>query len=231
VHELARPGKSGLRDSTLRDYGADLDNEVLPRFGHLKVPKVTADKIARFVRDLSGRGLSGGRVKNILKPLQGTLKLGVRRGLIFQSPFDLLTADERPKETPRKDHEWSPDEMDALLAASEALAREKDAKYDYSPILRVAAYTGLREAEVLGLRWRDLDLKKREIHVRQRRTGSRRVPRSTSRPASTSAAPSLGYPTIQQTRTRRQRLPANPPWQLIGKYSPEPAGIPRPEIA
>lgn len=113
------------------------------------------------------------RIKNILKPLQGTLKLGLRRGLIYKDPFDLLTADERPRETPRRHHEWSPDEMDALLAASEALAREKNAKYDYSPILRVAAYTGLREGEVLGLRWCDVDLKKREIHVRHQisRTG------------------------------------------------------------
>jgi integrase len=158
--------KGGLRDSTLRDYRADLDNEILPRFGHLKVPKVTADEIARFVRDLSGRGLSGSRIKNILKPLQGTLKLGVRRGLIFQSPFDLLTADERPRETPRKHHEWSPEDINALLAASEALAKDKDAKYDYAPILRMAAYTGLREGEILGLRWHDVDLKKREIHVR-----------------------------------------------------------------
>ncbi|MDH4341289.1 MAG: hypothetical protein OEW52_11410 [Thermoleophilia bacterium] len=123
--------KSGLRQSTLRDYRADLDNEILPRFGHLKVAKVTPDEIARFVRDLSGRGLSGSRIKNILKPLQGTLKLGLRRGFIPQDPFTLLTPDERPKETPRTHHEWSPEEIDALLGASEALAKEKNAKYDY----------------------------------------------------------------------------------------------------
>jgi len=37
----------------------------------------------------------------------------------------------------------------------------------------VAAYTGLREGELLGLRWCDVDLKKREIHVRHQlsRTG------------------------------------------------------------
>lgn len=165
--------KNGLRDSTLKDYRADLDNEILPRFGHLKVGQVTADEVARFIRDLTDSGLSGSRIKNILKPLQGTLKLGLRRGLILQDPFTLLTPDERPRETPRKHHEWSPEELDALLKASESLAKQKNAKYDYSPILRVAAYTGLREGEVLGLRWCDVDLKKREIHVRHQisRTG------------------------------------------------------------
>lgn len=165
--------ENGLRDSTLKDYRADLDNEILPRFGHLKVAKVTADEIAHLIRDLSTRGLSGSRIKNILKPLQGTLKLALRRGYIPQDPFSVLTPDEWPRETARKHHEWSPEEMIALLAASEALAKEKDAKYDYSPILRVAAYTGLREGEVLGLRWHDVDLKKREIYVRHQisRTG------------------------------------------------------------
>lgn len=158
--------KNSLRESTLKDYRADLDNEILPRLGHLKAPRVTADEIAHLIRDLTDRGLSGSRIRNILKPLQGALKLGLRRGLILQDPFNLLTPDERPRAGTKHHHEWSPEDMNKLLAASEALAKEKDAKLDYSPILRVAAYTGLRQSEVLGLRWCDVDLKRHQIHVR-----------------------------------------------------------------
>src|SRR5262249_56070844 len=35
-------------------------------------------------------------------------------------------------------------------------------------LLLLAAFTGLRSSELRGLRWADVDLKKGEIHVRQR---------------------------------------------------------------
>ena len=158
--------KGALREATLSDYRADLNNVILPRLGHLKVGRVTADVIAALIHDLRGKGLSGSRIKNILKPLNGTLKLALRRSLISQNPYEQLTADERPTSRNREHHIWSPEEINKLIDASKALARERDSKYDYSLLLYVAVYTGLRLGELLGLRWRDLDLKRGAIDVR-----------------------------------------------------------------
>jgi len=38
----------------------------------------------------------------------------------------------------------------------------------WRPLLMTAIFTGLRSSELRGLRWRDVDLKKGEMHVRQR---------------------------------------------------------------
>ena len=38
----------------------------------------------------------------------------------------------------------------------------------WRPLLLTAIFAGLRASELRGLRWRDVDLDKREIHVRQR---------------------------------------------------------------
>lgn len=51
-----------------------------------------------------------------------------------------------------------------MLAASASLAERRVSKYDYTP-LRVAAQLGLRQGEVLGLRWRDFDRDARLLHV------------------------------------------------------------------
>lgn len=74
--------------------------------------------------------------------------------------------DERPREAPREQHEWSACEIDALLSSAESLGQLPEARYDYSTLLRTAVYVGPRIGELLGLRWRDVDLKNREIHIR-----------------------------------------------------------------
>jgi integrase len=132
---------------------------------------------------LRAEGLSGSTVKNTLKPLQGTMKLALRRGLIPQNPFDLLMPDERPKEAPREQHEWSPREIDALLSSSESLGQLPEARYDYSTLLRTAIYVGPRIGELLGLRWCDVDLKNREIHIRHQIRGGQLVAPKTPKAA------------------------------------------------
>jgi integrase len=158
--------KQGLRDSTLSDYRAALDKVLLPRFGHLKVGRVSTDEIAALISELRRDGLSGPRIKNILKPLNGTMKLALRRGLIPQNPFDLLTRDEQPKMNLRERHDWSPEHITDLLAAAAAIATRPDAKYDYTLLLRVGIFTGPRLGELLGLRWCDIDLKNNVINIR-----------------------------------------------------------------
>jgi integrase len=53
----------------------------------------------------------------------------------------------------------SPDEVRKIMA---------HAKPRWRPLLVAATFTGLRASELRGLRWEDVDLKKCELHVRQR---------------------------------------------------------------
>ena len=65
---------------------------------------------------------------------------------------------------------WNDDEIRALIEASEHLARQPEARYDYSPILRLGVYTGLRLGELLGLQWSDINFEKKEFHVERQWT-------------------------------------------------------------
>jgi integrase len=126
------------------------------------------------------RGLSGSRISNVLKPLNGVLNLALRRGLIAENPLRLLTPDERPRVLRRERFVWSPDAVNALLDAAGVLASKPDSKYDYGPLLLTAVYTGMRQSELLGLRWCDVDLKEGAIQVRLQwtRTGELAEPKT-----------------------------------------------------
>ena len=60
--------------------------------------------------------------------------------------------------------------MAALVEAAEYLARQPEARYDYSPLIKIALATGLRLGELLGLTWADVDLHAGELHVRRQWT-------------------------------------------------------------
>lgn len=103
-----------------------------------------------------------------LKPLSGVLGYAVRRNVIASSPFDVLTDDDRPERAEKEPpHEWTDEEVEALLAASTHLASKRESRYDYSPLLRLVAVLGLRKGEALGLQWQDFDKDAGVLHVRR----------------------------------------------------------------
>ena len=115
-------GRNPLRERTARYYRDGLDLVLLPRFGKWRVTAIDVEALASLITDLEREGLHAidrkrsvrplGRssIENYLKPLQGVLKLAVRRGLIQVNPFDQLVADDRPREGETKDiHEWTDD--------------------------------------------------------------------------------------------------------------------------
>jgi integrase len=173
-------GKRPLRPRTAQDYREALDLVLLPRFGGWRLRAIDAEAIAGLIRDLEGEGLHAidpkrrkrpllrATIENYLKPLQGTLKLAVRRRLIADNPFAHLTDDDRPAAGTKKEpHVWSDEELEALLAASRKLAGKPVSNYDYTPLLRLTARLGLRLGEVLGLQWGDFEKTGSLLQVRR----------------------------------------------------------------
>ena len=163
--------KHRLRPYTRRGYRSSLDRILLPRFSSMKIASIRPEHIARLIRDLEKRGLSPATITDYLKPLSGTLGYAVRHGLISANPCLQLTRDDRPAPRERKpDHVWNDAEMTALVEAAEHLSRQSEARYDYSPLIKLALATGLRLGELLGLTWADADLQAGELHVRRQWT-------------------------------------------------------------
>lgn len=147
-----------LRRGTAEQYRSGLDLVILPRFGRRKVAAVDADSIAKLIRDLERerlhaidparpvRPLGRSTILNYLKPLHATLAFALRRGIIGTNPFAVLTDDDRPERADRGvAHEWTDEDLEALLAASARLAHRPTSRYDYTPLLRLVATLGLRK--------------------------------------------------------------------------------------
>ena len=147
-----------LRPRTRELYRTALDRHLNPRIGQLPLTEVDEDVIADLIVDLSRQGLSGWTVRGILVPFGRVLTYAIRRKLIRDNPMRRLERNERPTVTRREMRILTPEEIDALLAA---------ATPSYRPILATAIFTGLRQGELLGLRWADIDRDNGLVHVRR----------------------------------------------------------------
>jgi integrase len=88
--------------------------------------------------------------------LAQSLKYAVRLGILGRNPAELVTAPSSRRKVMRT---LTPLEVEVLL--------ENVSSNQFYPIVCTAVSTGLRQAELLGLRWRDVDLDLLSISVSQ----------------------------------------------------------------
>ncbi len=163
----ARPRKK----STVIDYRATLRNHLRPVFGEHDLARLSQspETFERYAADKIAGGLSPKTVRNHLVLAGLMFRMARRWRWVSENPLDLVdkpTAGEGETET-----------VDAaaiadLLAAYRVLERdaEDDERFWFEAARRmtvVALSTGLRRGELLGLRWRDVDLLERAVSVRQ----------------------------------------------------------------
>ena len=151
-------GIAGLvRPRTLEGYRYRLERHVLPRLGDLRLDEITVDDVLALIGDLRERGYSGWTIRSILCPFSRLLSHAVRRDVIAVSPLSKLDRTERPAVWVREQRVLNRDEIGRLLAA---------APPRYRTLLATAVLSGLRQSELLALRWRDIDVADEVIHVR-----------------------------------------------------------------
>ena len=129
---------------------------LLPRLGPVPVGAVTTVQIDVLLADLSRTGLSAGTVNRIRAVIHAALAQAVRWDWIWSNPASLAGR----REAAPKAHEVPKPEIVASLMAS---LRVSD------PVLmllvRLAATTGARRGELLGLSWSDVDLERGRVRL------------------------------------------------------------------
>jgi integrase len=143
------------KPSALRGYRRALDKRVLPALGHLRLSEVRRIDVQDFADRLLRDGHGASTIQNTLDPLRAIFRYAIRREQVAINPCTDLDV---PKSGTMRDRIASPDEARALLDAVPA---------DERALWATAFYAGLRRGELRALRWSDVDLPARELHVRR----------------------------------------------------------------
>jgi len=149
--------------STVKDYAGVIDGYLVPEFGERQLDAITPDDIDAYKERLIAEGrLSNRTIVRHLTVAHGVFKRAARAYGLKRNPAsaDLV---KRPKVVYTGEFDtYTGDEVE-LLAASAADAQD-------AALYRAAAYTGLRQGELIALRWHDVDfvagLRPAQLHRR-----------------------------------------------------------------
>ena len=162
----------GIRPETLADYrralglgpaGELLGDGAVGFFGRRRLAEIEPRDVKRYAAELAARGLSPSSVRNALAPARALFATAFEEGVIRSNPAAGLrlaqaqAVDEDGRETRAK-----------ALTETELRNLVEHTPAEWRLLVELLAHTGLRIGEAIALRWGDVDLAQRRLHVRRR---------------------------------------------------------------
>lgn len=157
LREWLRNKKGNVSDSTYEQYLYFVKHYIVPNIGRIKLNALKTRHIKSFYSDLREKGaLSAGSIYRLHVTLKAALYSAVDDGDIIKNPAVFKDAPKKPK----KEMEYW-DEQDAWKFLDSAKGERTYIAF------YLAIKTGMRQGEILGLKWEDIDLEKKTITIKR----------------------------------------------------------------
>ena len=166
--------KNQSRPTTYAAHSYIFKNHILPGLGEIQLSELTVEQVGNFLeerRRFGGHrpespeypGLGEHTMRHIHRLLQQCLDQAIRDGLIANNP---ARAFHYPKPKKVSANVLTPSEVEDYLDAAERLG--------HLPMFLLALTAGLRQGELIALKWSDLDTKERTLTITEKRSVERR---------------------------------------------------------
>jgi integrase len=158
-----------LKRSTLVDYANTLDRHAIPYFGAMALDAIGSEHLEAYIGAKLADGLSPKTVTNHLATLDVVWKVAKRWRRVRSNPLDDV---DRPRLENPETVILTEAEVAGLLEAYKLLAfdatPEEAVWWDMARrMVLVVLGTALRRGELLALRWSDVEMLDRRVHVRR----------------------------------------------------------------
>jgi integrase len=157
--------RGSVKATTYQSYASLVRLHICPTLGSTKLSTLTPAHVQGLYRQKLDDGLAPKTVKYIHTTLHRALRQAVRWGLV---PRNAAAEADPPKVITLEMRPLSPIQARTLLQAAKGNRLET--------LYVLAVTTGMRQGELLGLRWEDVDLECRTVRVRRTLTLARGGP-------------------------------------------------------
>ena len=148
-----------VKHSTYLAYVFCLRHHLLPRYGGALA--IEEEDAQQYITEHLAQGMAKKTVRDHIATLRAVLRFGERRGIYKHREWRLEYPRDRKNSRVRA----------LSLAQHRKLSAYLEEKLSWTNAsILIALYTGMRVGEVCGLRWEDIDLQRRVLHVSRTRS-------------------------------------------------------------
>src|SRR3954449_11213358 len=172
------------KPSTLRDYDSIFRNHVLPHLAGVRIEDLTPERVEHWAAHEidPNRQMANRTREKTITVFHGVME---RARKLYRLPGNAVADVEKPRTAARLEIQvFSPEEVMALVRAADS---DQDAA-----IFLTAAFTGLRQGELVALHWRDVDFLGSAIRVRASYTNGHLTSPKSGKVRSVPMAPRVG---------------------------------------
>ncbi|MDA2323955.1 site-specific integrase [Bacillus cereus group sp. Bc177] len=147
-----------VKKQTLNTYRWIVEKHIIPAIGDVELTKLNPIIIQGLYNKLTKeQALSDENIQKVHTLINDSLKKAERWGLIARNPASLV---DRPKAEKKEITVWDVEEVRQFLKYA-----KKSGRYYIAFLL--ALTTGMRQGEILGLRWKDVDFENGCVRITQ----------------------------------------------------------------
>lgn len=151
---MDQTARQRVRPSTLASYRGHIETHIKPAVGHIRLSELGAGDVNRMLTAIVDSGRSPRTANHVRGTLRTALRSAVRDGMVARNAAQLSDA---RRETRERVVPLTPDEARRLIA---------DTRDDpMGPLLTMALASGMRQGELLGLQWSDIDADSRTLRI------------------------------------------------------------------
>ncbi|MEU6682663.1 tyrosine-type recombinase/integrase [Streptomyces sp. NPDC046832] len=208
THWIENVAPLAVNDNTMVGYRVAVRKHLIPGLGAHRLDRLKPEHIEVFYANMQANGSKPGTAHQVHRTFRTALNEAVRRGHLGKNPVQLAKA---PKTGEYEVEPYTVQEVQRLLKAA--------GQHRNSARWAVALALGLRQGEVLGLKWEDVDLEGGFLVVRR----SRHRPQYAHGCAEPCGRKAAGYcpqrrrtnPELSNTKSRAGRRAVGLPEQLV----------------
>ncbi|HKE98815.1 MAG TPA: tyrosine-type recombinase/integrase [Actinomycetes bacterium] len=205
--------------ATFERYWSQVEVHAIPALGRVRLDRLTPEHFEALYHDKLAAKLAPRTVGHLHAVLRIAFNHAVRRGLLPTNPVALV----RPPRPPAR-------EIRALTAAQVRALLTAAARHRFEALFVLAVTTGMRQGELMALRWADIDLAAGTVQVRgsvyrERGRGLSIGPTKTKGSRRRILLPASAVRSLRRHRTRqaRERRQATV-WTDLGLLFPNTVG-------
>ncbi len=145
-----------IKENTLVSYRVQVENNIVPYIGAIKLSALQPHDVQKAMNSLYKRPMSAKSVKNCYGVLHKALSQAVLNGYISKNPCEGV---QLPRIEKKEICPLNEDEIRSFLEIIKGHQNEI--------LFKTALFTGMRQAELMGLQWKNVDFKAGTILVCQ----------------------------------------------------------------